>query len=498
MGEILWAPEPEQIEASALWRFMQSLPEPFETYDDLWKWSITDLEGFWSAVWDFTGVIASRQAERPIGAREMPGTEWFPGSRLNFAENLLRRHDDTPAIIATGEGRPTQTITWRDLNRRVARARQGLLAAGVGVGDRVAALIPNCPEAIIGMLAASSLGAIWSSCSPDFGPMGVVDRFGQIEPKVLIVADGYRYGGKVLPLEATIRSALDAIPAPDLVVVVDYIGSEPELGRSWVAWEDLEQGDAERPEFAQLPFDHPLCIMYSSGTTGPPKSIVHAAGGVLLKHLCEQKLTSDIRPGDRTFWFTTCGWMMWNWLTSTLASEATVVLYEGNPGHPDLGVLWRLAGEHDITHFGSSPKYLLACANSSVVPGDLADLSALRWVGSTGAPLNPDQFDWIYANVKSDVNVSSVTGGTDLVGVFAGGVPILPVRRGEITARWLGMAVDAFDAQGQSLVGEQGELVCTQPWPTLPISFWNDPDGDRYRSAYFEMFPGVWAHGDYV
>ncbi|MFH1330697.1 MAG: acetoacetate--CoA ligase [Actinomycetota bacterium] len=499
MGEILWAPTAEQIEQTALWRYMRSLPQVFDTYQDLWEWSITDRAGFWQSVWDFCGVIASRPADAPIGREAMPGTEWFPGARLNYAENLLRRCDDTPAIIATGEDRPTNTITWAELNRRVARTRRGLLQAGVGPGDRVAALVPNCPEAIIGMLASASIGAVWSSCSPDFGAMGVVDRFGQIEPKVLIVADGYRYHGRLIHLDEKVRAVLDALGHLEQVVVVDFAGTGIDLGaREWVAWEDFELGDDRRPEFAQLPFDHPLFIMYSSGTTGPPKSIVHSAGGVLIKHLSEQMLLSDVRPGDRVFWFTTCGWMMWNWLAGNLACEATIVLYDGSPAQPDLGALWRLAGEQRITLFGSNPKFLLTCANQGIVPRDLADLSALRCVGSTGAPLNPDQFDWVYGNVADDVVISSITGGTDLVGVFAGGVPIMPVRRGEITARWLGLAVDAFDEKGRPVVGEQGELVCTAPWPTMPISFWNDPDGSRYRAAYFEMYPGVWAHGDYV
>jgi len=333
MGDVLWAPDRDQIESTSLWRFMQSLPDPVETYEDLWTWSITERGAFWQAVWEHTGIVASREADRPIGREAMPGTEWFPGARLNYAENLLRRSDDTPAIIATAEGRDTRTITWRGLNRRVAAARRGLVAVGVESGDRVAALLPNCPEAIIGMLAAASIGALWSSCSPDFGAMGVVDRFGQIEPKVLIAADGYRYNGRVISLEATIGSVLDAIAPPDLVVIVDFSGTPLDLDREWVAWNDLEQGDDDRPEFAQLPFDHPLLIMYSSGTTGPPKSIVHSAGGVLIKHLSEQMLLSDVRPGDRVFWFTTCGWMMWRARSHPLRIESQVPVDLRRPGH---------------------------------------------------------------------------------------------------------------------------------------------------------------------
>jgi acetoacetyl-CoA synthetase len=429
----------------------------------------------------------------------MPETDWFPGARLNFAENLLRRFDDSPAVIAAAEGRETETITWRDLSRRIARVRTGLLSLGVGPGDRVAALIPNCPEAIIGMLATASIGALWSSCSPDFGAGGVVDRFGQIEPKVLISADGYRYNGKTILLGPTLRAVLTELNRVERVVIIPYVGEPPDLGDAAVwAWDQLEQGTGDRPDFAQLPFDHPLNIMYSSGTTGPPKSIVHGAGRTLIKHLCEHQLTSDIRRGDRVFWFTTCGWMMWNWLVSALASEATVVLYDGSPARPDLGALWRLAEAERVTHFGVSPKFLASNARADVVPRRIADLSSLRWVGSTGAPLNAEQFDWVYRHVADDVSLSSITGGTDIVGVFAGGVPILPVRRGEIGARWLGCAIEAYDDRGRPVVGERGELVCTRPFPTMPLSFWDDPDGARYHTAYFDVFPEVWTHGDYI
>ena len=499
MGEIIWEPSREQIERTRLWEYMEWLPHRPRTYQELWEWSITELGPFWQSVWDFCGVLASQPPERPLGKDAMPGAEWFPGARLNFAENLLRRTDDTPAVIAAAEGKRTETLTWADLNRRVARVQRGLENAGVEAGDRVAALVPNCPEAIIGMLAAASIGALWSSCSPDFGAGGVIDRFGQIEPRVLIAADGYRYGGKEIPLEDTLRAVLEQLPAVERVVIIPFLGRRPDLGEAPVCtWEELEQGEATRPAFAQLPFDYPLNIMYSSGTTGPPKSIVHRAGGVLLKHLCEHQLTSDIRAGDRTFWFTTCGWMMWNWLTSTLASEATVVLYDGSPAVPDLGALWRLASDARITHFGVSPKYLATSAKGGIVPRSIADLSSVRWVGSTGAPLNPEQFDWVYREVADDVVLSSITGGTDLVGVFAGGVPILPTRRGEISARWLGIALDSYDPEGRPVIGEKGEMVCTRPFPTMPLYFWGDRDGSRYREAYFTAYPGVWTHGDYV
>jgi acetoacetyl-CoA synthetase len=499
VSEILWQPSREQVEATLLWRFMQGLPGRPTTYQGLWEWSITERAAFWQAVWDFTGVVASVPPERAIGREAKPGTEWFPGARLNFAENLLRRRDDAPAIIAAAEGRPTRVIGWDELRSAVAGVQASLRALGVGPGDRVAALIPNCPEAIIGMLGAASIGALWSSCSPDFGPTGLVDRFGQIEPKVLITADGYRYGGRTIPLGDKVRAALQRIPAVQRVVVVDFIGEGLDtVGTPAMTWADLQSGSSGEPDFAQLPFDHPLAVLYSSGTTGPPKSIVHGAGGVLLKHLCEHQLCSDVRPGDRVFWFTTCGWMMWNWLVSALASRAAVVLFDGNPGYPDLSTLWRLADEAGVTHFGSSPKFLAANANAGIVPSELAAFERLRWVGSTGSPLHPEQFDWVYANVKQNVVLSSVTGGTDLVGVFAGGIPILPTRRGEITARWLGCAVDSFDEEGRPLVGRQGELVCTAPFPSMPVSFWNDPDGSRYRAAYFEQYPGVWAHGDFI
>jgi acetoacetyl-CoA synthetase len=497
MDDIVWVPS--HPDSTLLHRFMERLPNRPSTYDELWRWSVGDRAGFWRAVWDFAGVGASEQPTHTIGREAMPGTEWFPGARLNYAENLLRRSDDNVAVIAAGEGRDTETITWRDLSLRVARAQAGLEALGVGPGDRVAALVPNSAFAVIGMLATAAIGAIWSSCSPDFGPLGVIDRFGQIQPKVLIVADGYRYNGRIHLLTETVEAVVEQLTDLQRVVLVDFVGMPWHLDTiPMMSWADLEANTATEPRFEQLPFDHPLFIMYSSGTTGPPKSIVHGAGGTLLKHLSEHQLHSDVRRDDVVFWFSTCGWMMWNWLVSALASGAAIVLYDGSPAYPGLHALWQLAEDARITHFGASPKFLSANANAGIVPGATADLSAMRWLGSTGMPLNPEQFDWVYENVKRDVQLASISGGTDIIGCFALGVPILPVRRGQLQARALGMAVESWDEHGVPHIGRKGELVCTAPFPSMPVSFWNDPDGERYRSAYFEQFSGVWTHGDFI
>jgi len=471
----------------------------FDDYHDLWRWSIEDRPAFWQAVWDDGNVIASVVSDRAVGVEAMPGTEWFPGARLNFAENLLRRRDDGVAVITVDEDGVRNDTTWTELNGLVARAQAGLLSLGVAPGDRIAALVSNGLEALVAMLATTAVGAVWSSCSPDFGPSGVIDRFGQIEPKVLITVDGYRYNGSVHLVGATVRAALDAIPNLGTVVTIDQVGAGVETGdtRS-LPWEEFTATGPDLPTFAQLPFDQPAFILYSSGTTGPPKSIVHGAGGVLLKHLTELRLHSDIRRDDRVFWFTTCGWMMWNWLVSALAVEASVVLYDGSPVHPDLGALWRIAAETGVTHFGTSPKFLATNADAGLIPKKEADLSSIRWLGSTGAPLNPKQFDWVYENVGADLQLASVSGGTDIVGCFALGVPTLPVRRGELQARALGCAVEAWNEAGESVVGQPGELVCTAPFPSMPVSFWRDPQGDRYHHAYFDQNPGVWTHGDFI
>ncbi|NQV07801.1 acetoacetate--CoA ligase [bacterium] len=497
MSETVWSPTQEAVESTLLHRF--SARHGFDDYRSLYEWSITDRAGFWQAVWEDGEVIASAPADAPLGREAMPGTVWFPGSRLNYAENLLRRTGDEPAIVTADESGATAEISRDRLRHLVGDVQRGLLDLGVTAGDRVAALLPNGLEAVVGMLAASAIGAIWSSCSPDFGPTAVIDRFAQIEPKVLIATDGFRYNGKEFDVTGTVRSALDAMPTVEHLITVDRLGARFDVSTiPTTPWATLVSESGAEPEFAQLPFDHPLYIVFSSGTTGPPKSIVHGAGGVLIKHLCEHRLLSNVHPGDRLFWFTTTGWMMWNWMVGSLASGATIVLFDGSPSHPDLTTLWRLAGSQRVTHFGSSPKFLSATANAGIIPASVADLSSVRFVGSTGSPLAPEQFDWVYANVSPDVQLASITGGTDLVGLFAGGVPTLPVRRGEIQARALGMAVESWDASGSPVIGTQGELVCVAPFPTMPVAFWGDPDGSRYRAAYFEEHPGVWTHGDLI
>ena len=500
MGRLLWSPSESRIKSSLLYKFIQESPIDTESYFDLHRWSIDNMQDFWSHFWEFSKIIYSKSYEKVLENPTMPGARWFTGSELNYAENLLSGNENHVAVISTGEGREDIQVTFGELKKLVAKAQLGLRELGVDSGTRVAAFVPNCLETLVLMLAATATGAIWTSCSPDFGSQGVVDRFGQVQPSVLIVANGYNYNGKVFSLEDKINKVLEVIDAIENVVEIEFVETSCNiLHTSTTSYSDLISNESTIPDFVQLPFDHPLYIMYSSGTTGPPKSIVHSSGGTLIQHLKEHKLQCDIQSGrDRLFWFTTCGWMMWNWLVSGLASGASIVLYDGSPGHPNLGALWRMADRTEITHFGTSPKFLAACSKSELVPKEIADLSNFKAILSTGAPLVSEQFDWIYDNVNPDIHLASISGGTDIIGCFLAGSPILPVHRGELQCPQLGMDVQSWNADGKSVIGESGELVCASPFPSMPISFWNDDDGSNYRSAYFDEFEGVWTHGDYV
>ena len=498
-----WTPSAARIAAAQLTAFHAFACDrgaPGGDYSSLWQWSVDEPAAFWSAVFDFAGVIADR-GRGPVlrNGERMPGATWFEGTRLNFAENLLRGTGSGPAVIARDERGRRREMSWDELRAEVARVADGLRAAGIVAGDRVAGFMPNLPEAIVAMLATTSLGATWSSCSPDFGIRGVLDRFGQIAPKVLFTADGYCYGGKTLDSIERIAGILASLPSVTCVVVVANVSPRPDLERVPAArrYEEFGQRDATL-RFERLPFDHPLYILYSSGTTGVPKCIVHGAGGTLLQHLKEHQLHADVHPGERLFFFTTCGWMMWNWLASALASQATVVLFDGSPFHPDEGVLWRLASEERVALFGTSPKYLAALEKSGYRPIDRVELAHLRTVLSTGSPLAHEQFDFVRDAIGAGIQLASISGGTDIVSCFALGNPTLPVYRGELQCRGLGMRVEVFDDDGRPLQGQQGELVCTAPFPSMPIGFWNDQDGSRYRAAYFERFPNVWCHGDFA
>jgi acetoacetyl-CoA synthetase len=504
----LWRPSAERIAAANLTRFMRCVTArtgvALRDYDETYAWSLASPAQFWSELARFAGVRAD-WGDGPALARpgQMPGARFFPGARLNFAENLLRFADQQPALIFRNERGARRALSGRELREAVARVADGLRAAGVIAGDRVAGYLPNLPEAAIAMLAATSIGATWSSCSPDFGAHSVLERFGQIAPKVVFTADGYFYAGKTLDSLGAMAEVLARLPAVERVVVIPYVEADPQLARLGAAaarasrWREF--GERGRPLHGEpQPFNHPLYILYSSGTTGAPKCIVHGAGGTLLQHCKEHLLHTDLGRSDRLFYFTTCGWMMWNWLMSALATGATLVLYDGSPFHPDPGVLWRMAAEERITVFGTSAKYLASLEKSEFLPARAVDLTALRTLLSTGSPLLPDGFDFIYRSVKPDLQLASISGGTDIVSCFALGCPIRPVYRGEIQCRGLGMAVEIFDDDGRALRGERGELVCTAPFPSMPLGFWNDPDGSRYRAAYFERFPGVWHHGDFA
>ncbi|MFN7425077.1 MAG: acetoacetate--CoA ligase [bacterium] len=501
----LWSPSADRVERSHLKRFMREVERRWgvhcSDHASLYRWSIEQPERFWLSVWDFCDVVAQTRGEVVLEEGDrMPGARWFPGARLNYAENLLRRADDAVAIVFRGEGKVRSSLTYAELHHEVSRLQQALRAAGVGVGDRVAGYVPNIPGAIIAMLATASLGATWSSCSPDFGPQGVLDRFGQIEPKVLIAADGYFYGGKTIDVMPRVAEVVSRLPSVHRTVIIPYTRRDPDLAGIPGA---VDVHDFMAPfqqaklSFEQLPFDHPLVIMFSSGTTGVPKCIVHGAGGTLLQHLKEHQLHVDLHPTDRLFYFTPCGWMMWNWLATGLASGATLMLFDGSPFYPRGNVLFDFAQDEGMTIFGTSAKYIDSLRKLDLKPKDTHDLSRLRTMLSTGSPLVPESFEYVYANIKADLCLSSISGGTDIVSCFVLGSPMLPVWRGEIQCRGLGLAVDVWNDEGQPVRGERGELVCTKPFPCMPVGFWNDPDGSRYRAAYFERFPNVWCHGDF-
>jgi acetoacetyl-CoA synthetase len=514
-----WTPSPEQIARANLTRFIAQVRALGERtahitdFDTLYAWSVRDLELFWTEVRRFCGLVVGPPqpgiaCERVLIGRDrvapphpLLGPTWFSGTTLNFAENLLRFDDDREAIVAWNELGAARRLTYRELRAEVARVAAGLRAMGVTSGDRVAGFMPNVPETIIAMLAATSIGAIWSSCSPDFGVTGVLDRFGQIQPRVLFCADGYRYAGRDIDCLARIREVADRIPEIERIVVVPYQSAAPDLTgvRDAVTWPEFIAAAPATPlTFAHLPFDHPVYIMYSSGTTGLPKCMVHGAGGTLLQHLKELVLHTDLTRDDRIFYFTTCGWMMWNWLVSSLAVGATVVLYDGAPLLRRRPILWDMAAEERITVFGTSAKWLALTEKDGARPRATHDLQALKTILSTGSPLAAHSYDYVYEHVKPDLRLSSISGGTDIVSCFALGNPIGPVYRGELQARGLGMKVEIFDDEGRPLVGEPGELVCTAPFPSMPVAFWNDPDGAKYRAAYFEKYPNVWRHGDWA
>lgn len=492
-GELLWEPPEELVEGSNLTAYARWLGKGELSYEELWRWSVEHLDDFWASIWERFGVEG--EYGQVLADRSMPGAEWFTGARVNYAGHLLRdKPGDRVAIVHRSEVRTeTHEITWDHLRRGVEACAAGLRRLGVGEGDRVVAYLPNIPEAIVGFLATASLGAVWSSCSPDFGPRSVVDRFQQIEPKVLIAVDGYRYGGKDFDRRATVQGLRDELPTVEHTVLVPYLGTGELEGTT--SWDELLR-DREELRVASVPFDHPLWVLYSSGTTGLPKPIVHGHGGMLLEHLKKLHLHLDAHEGDRVFWFTTTGWMMWNFLAGVLLTDATIVLYDGNPAGD---VLWDLAAEAQVTVFGTSAAYIAACMKQGVEPrAQGRDLSKLRAVGSTGSPLAPEGFRWVYEHVGERTWLFSTSGGTDVCTAFVGGVPTLPVYEGELQGRALGAKVEAWNDEGEPVVGEVGELVISEPMPSMPVFFWGDDDGTKLREAYFDHFPGVWRHGDWI
>ena len=501
----MWKPSVEQIERSQMFEFKEFINTRhglnLGSYQDLHEWSVDNIHEFWAFAWEFFDIIHTQPYTQVVDdVSKMPGAKWFTGARLNFAENLLRRRDDKTALIFKGESQLVRKLTYAELYSEVAKTAAALRTAGVEKGDRVAGFVPNMPESIIAMLATTSIGAIWSSSSPDFGIKGVLDRFSQIEPKVLFAANGYFYNGKFHDSLEKLKGILHDLPSVEKVVVIPYSDEDPDICiiSNSILFSDFIDNDEEEIEFEQLPFDHPLYIMYSSGTTGLPKSIVHGTGGTLLQHLKELQLHCDLCEQDTIFYFTTCGWMMWNWLVSSLVTGASLVLYDGAPFFPDANAMWKMAEELGITVFGTSAKFIAGSEAAGNKPISTNDLSNVRLILSTGSPLMEENFDYIYRDVKKDVQLASISGGTDIVSCFAGGSPMLPVYRGELQCSGLAMDVDAFDHKGKSSRNAKGELVCKKAFPSMPIYFWNDPDGQKYHNAYFDKFENIWYHGDYI
>jgi acetoacetyl-CoA synthetase len=506
MGKLLWQPTDERIKGTNMYRFMSFVKDrcgkEFNDYSSLHDWSVSNISEFWATAWDFLDIKASRMYDRVIeDEKKMPGADWFPGARLNFAENLLRYRDDRAALVFRGEDHEPVRMTYAALYDEVARLAKSMRDCGIVAGDRVAGFMPNMLETVAAMLAATSIGAVWSSSSPDFGIKGVLDRFGQIQPKALFAANGYFFKGKALDSLSRVAEIIKALPTIEKVVIVPYTEKEPDISSlaNAVLYKDFRSSeDGLSIDFEQLPFNHPVYIMYTSGTTGLPKCMVQSAGGILINQMKEMVLHTNVTRDDTIFYFTTCGWMMWNWLVSALAVGPKIVLYDGNPFHPGPGALWKMAEEEKITVFGTSAGYIAALMSEKALPGKEYDLSSLKTILSTGSPLSEEGFEFIYREIKNDLQLSSISGGSDINGCFALGNPTGPVYSGELQCRGLGMKVEAFDEHGKHVVNHQGELVCTAPSPSMPIYFWEDPEGKKYHAAYFDVYPNIWRHGDYV